>query len=66
MIDVDFRYVMRQEDTGGEHFDQMPMEKVLQYRKLLPIVEQSTKHLPVPYITGYSWTDWQDVRVEEE
>jgi hypothetical protein len=55
IIDVDFRYVMREKDTHGEHFQCPPLEKVLQWRKKRD-----------DCIPGYEWTDWQDVRTEEE
>lgn len=59
MIDIDFRYVMRPKDTGGEHFDQMPMEKVLQWKK--KVLVDKFKDTENSF-----WTEWQDVRTEEE
>lgn len=55
MIDIDFRYVMRlvQHGNGYER-----IEKVLQWRK-------NVRKDFVRY-TETEWTDWQDVRTEEE
>jgi hypothetical protein len=57
IIDVDFRWVMREKDTHGEHFQCPPLERVLQWRK--KVLDPSKSANP-------TWTEWQDVRTEEE
>lgn len=65
MIDVDFRFVER---DALDYCREPPAyaEKILQWRKKMPIPSEETKDLPVPYIIGYEWTEWQDVRTEDE
>lgn len=60
MNDVDFRYVIREEaifdwDSECGTFEKV---KVLQWRKKAPFI--------VGACGGYEWTEWQDVRTEEE
>jgi|GEM_PF-6843646 len=58
IVDIDFRFAVPDKTTTNP--------PVLQWRKKVPIPSEETKHMPVPYITGYEWTEWQDVRTEEE
>ena len=57
MIDIDFRYVMREDIYSDEW--RKPMIKVLQWRK--KVLVDKFKDTENSF-----WTDWQDVRTEEE
>lgn len=59
MIDVDFRYVMRADPKLAEQMIIHPMIKVLQWRKRVHDPSRG-------YDDRFYWTDWQDVRTEEE
>lgn len=66
IIDVDFRYVMKLVPAPEWGQNMARPGPVLQWRKTVPVASEETKDMPVPYIVGYEWTDWQDVRTEEE
>lgn len=60
MIDIDLRYVMREKLVASENYGGGALVKkvpVLQWRRL--VLDPSKSASP-------TWTDWQDVRTEEE
>lgn len=67
MIDIDFRYVMREKLVASENYGGGALVKkvpVLQWRKLVHLGtwnEDDGTQKPIG-----KWTDWQDVRTEEE
>jgi hypothetical protein len=70
IIDVDFRWVERKVRCGEFYeLDSNSMqpayrdEKVLQWRKKVLVTKQDRYFPDVP---KQEWTDWQDVRTEEE
>lgn len=67
MIDIDFRYVMREVQIPNECYGAgatTVARPVLQWRKLVQLGtwnEDDGTQKPIG-----KWTDWQDVRTEEE
>lgn len=62
MLDADFRYVMRKEEYHEAiGIRIVKMVKVLQWRKKVLVAPISYPEEP-----KIEWTDWQDVRTEEE
>lgn len=67
IVDVDFRYVKRSAPAHelGEGIGRMT--PVLQWRKKLPKQDSMRVAFGVGMVfTEFEWTDWQDVRTEEE
>lgn len=64
MIDIDFRYAMREKLVAADTYGGGSLAtkvKVLQWRKKVLI--EPLHYLNEPKL---EWTDWQDVRTEEE
>lgn len=57
MIDVDFRYVMR--TTTVQHGDD-------EWQEIGPVLQWRKKIDTGKLAQIYEWTEWQDVRTEEE
>jgi hypothetical protein len=67
IVDVDFRWVRRNLDPSG-HYDEPRVETVMQWRKKIHIPKLNNQNIP-PFFQDWqvdSWTEWEDVRTEEE